>query len=174
MIEQCLECHEGHKDTIHLTEAPDVACLNCHTDRTDDLEPDSSKCLFCHSDDESVKEELLRTGTMDVKYVQPSEKTLLVASKITIGEHDPMRQFQCNECHISHSEEPAPAGGTCLRCHEKIPNSGEHTRHLPYYQKDCLRCHQPHSWSIAEEWAQQECAKCHPYQAPETFMQAKQ
>jgi hypothetical protein len=42
---------------------------------------------------------------------------------------------------------------------------GQHTRCLPYYQNDCYY-HKEHTWSLEEEFAQQECAKCHFYKSP--------
>lgn len=109
-----------------------------------------------------------------MKYAQPSEETIAKANKIALPEKAPMETLDCATCHTSHEEQAKPSAETCISCHPSIENVGQHALHLQFVESDCLQCHQPHSWSISEEWAQEECAKCHEYQAPLTFIQAKQ
>ena len=168
----CLTCHENRQPQIHAAKNVELACLNCHTDQTAELNPSREKCFFCHSEDNSFRQQVIAAGGIDIKYAQPSEAMIANASKISIPADASMQGLNCAECHASHPEKEITASETCFSCHVKIENT-EHARHLPYFQSNCLTCHQPHEWSIVEEWAQKECAKCHQYQAPVTFIQAK-
>jgi hypothetical protein len=170
----CLDCHEDKAEKIHMIKTGDLACLNCHTDQTVDLNPNQEKCLACHSADTTIREQLVDAGTIDAKYAPPAEEMIAQAAKITLPEGMPMQSLNCSACHRSHPEEKIEAGETCISCHSTIESVGEHTRHIPYYQSNCLKCHQQHEWSIDEEWAQQECAKCHPYETPFSFVAPKQ
>ena len=172
--EDCLDCHQDQQEKAHAAKAVELTCLNCHTDRTANLHPDREKCLFCHAETDKIRQELIAAGTIDVKYAQPSEETIANASKIVLPEKAPMETLDCATCHTSHEEQAKPSAETCISCHPSIENVGQHSLHLQFVESDCLQCHQPHSWSITEEWAQEECAKCHEYQAPLTFIQAKQ
>ena len=120
-----------------------------------------------------MRQELVAAGTIDVKYAQPSEETIANATKIAFPEKAPMKTLDCATCHTQHQEQATPSADTCISCHPSIEQVGQHTLHLQFVESDCLQCHQPHSWNITEEWAQEECAKCHEYQAPITFIQSK-
>lgn len=174
---QCATCHTNQTDQLHAAKATEMACLNCHTDQTVDLNPTREKCLACHSTDPAIQQTLTAANTIDVKYTQLSATTVANARKINAPKDAAMQHMNCTECHQAHPKETAStmedAGATesCRTCHAQIETKGQHTRHVPYYQGNCMACHQPHEWNISEEWAQQECTKCHPYLAPSTFSQ---
>lgn len=156
----CITCHEGRD--VHGGETKEVACLNCHTDTTVDLKPGRKKCLFCHGDDESVREELLLAGTLDVTHFQPSEEIIKTATKIETFEKAPM-QFECHECHKAHKEEDVAVlkYESCLSCHPRIENVGQHELHLQLTEPDCTQCHQQHFWNVTEEQVETTCGICH-------------
>jgi hypothetical protein len=138
------------------------------------LEPERKKCLFCHSEDESVKEELLQTGTLDVRHFQPSAETIQAASKIEVSEDAHMQQFACQDCHKAHEEEDAATRkyDSCLSCHPRIESVGQHEIHMMLAEEpDCTQCHQPHFWSVTEEEAETTCGMCHEEKMdPMTFI----
>ncbi len=170
--EDCLDCHENQQEKAHTAKEVELECLNCHTDRTTNLNPDREKCLFCHGEDDVLKQHLVNAGTIDVKYHQPSEEIVANAPKIHLPDSAPMQQFNCDTCHQPHQEEAAASKDTCISCHPRIEQVGQHTLHLNFVQGDCLKCHQPHSWTMSEEQAQEQCATCHDYKAPMTFLGA--
>jgi nitrate reductase cytochrome c-type subunit len=145
----------------------ELACLNCHTDRTTDLRPGRKKCLFCHGTDE-VRKELVADGSMDVKHFQPSQATIKKAVKINVPSDAPM-QFACYTCHHPH-QKARPEWGDCLNCHKNIPDVGKHTIHIKVAGMQCKECHKPHSWRVTGESAKKDCVKCHEYKEPKHFI----
>ena len=61
----CLKCHEDKQ--VHGVGMEELACLNCHTDRTQDLKPGRKKCLFCHGGDK-IRQELIADNSIDVRH----------------------------------------------------------------------------------------------------------
>ncbi|MBD3309270.1 hypothetical protein GF339_22910 [candidate division KSB3 bacterium] len=173
--EDCLDCHQDQHEQFHAAQEIELACFNCHTDRTADLNPDREKCLFCHGEDDTLRQDLLAAGTIDVKYAQPPEDLIAQATKMAVHEDAPMQDLSCNTCHQSHQGPDAQktSSEACISCHPSIENVGQHPLHLRFVQSDCMKCHLPHSWEFTEEQAQQECAKCHEYQPPISFIQAQ-
>lgn len=172
--EDCLDCHENQLEQVHVAKGVELTCLNCHTDRTTDLKPDREKCLACHAEGDAVRQELLAAGTMDVKFDQASEELIAKAAKIHLPEKAPMETLACATCHTAHQkEETMPIADTCISCHPSIKDVGQHASHLNFVGGDCTQCHQPHSWTMTEEQAQKDCAKCHQYYEPVQFIQAK-
>jgi len=161
----CLECHKGKE--VHGKGMVELPCLNCHTDRTPTLLPGPNKCLFCHGD-ESVREQLLQEGTLDVSHFQPSEETIKKAVKIDRPENAPMRFF-CYQCHKPHAK-VRPDYGTCLSCHSQIVNVGKHKLHIQTVGLECTNCHKPHSWRVNITEAKKVCTQCHGYKDPMTFI----
>ncbi len=171
--DDCFDCHQDKAEAIHTADMADLACFNCHTDQTADLNPNQEKCLSCHSEDTAIWQQLADAGTIDVKYAPPADDMIASAPKIAMPPEAPMAQLNCSSCHSAHPAEDAAvvtAKDSCISCHTQIMTTGQHTRHAPYYQNNCLSCHKEHGWSIDEEWAQQECAKCHPYKSPASFV----
>lgn len=172
--EDCLDCHESQQEKAHAAKGIKLECLNCHTDRTANFHPNREKCLFCHGEDDGLKQQLVDAGTIDVKYHQPSEEIVASASHIHLPDSAPMQQFDCSTCHQPHQEETAVSKDTCISCHPKIEQVGQHALHMSFFQGDCLQCHQPHSWTITEEQAQEKCTACHEYRDPLNFIQPSQ
>lgn len=163
----CLKCHSG-KD-VHGEGMGELACLNCHTDRTKDLKPDRRKCLYCHSTDQGVREVLEEGGTIDVRHFKPDPSLVKRASKIAYSEKAPM-QFYCYECHQAHTPgKVRPTTTDCLKCHSKIRYVGKHKVHLNIDMK-CQDCHKPHIWTVTEASARKDCVACHEYKSPKTFL----
>ncbi|HXX54423.1 MAG TPA: NapC/NirT family cytochrome c [Thermodesulfovibrionales bacterium] len=161
----CIRCHQGK--VVHGEGMGELACLNCHTDRTTDLKPGRKKCLFCHGT-ENVRKELIADASMDVKHFQPSQATIAKAIKINVPSDAPM-QFACYTCHHPHAK-ARPEWGDCLSCHRNIPSVGKHSIHLKVVGMQCKECHKPHSWRVTSESAKKECIKCHEYKEPKQFI----
>ena len=163
----CLKCHQGKE--VHGVGMGGLACINCHTDRTKDIRPGRKKCLFCHSNDESIRKELIADGTMDVRYFQPDQNTIRRASKIRYSDNAPM-QFYCYECHKPHVPgKVKPKSEDCLKCHTDVPKIGRHKIHLNM-DMQCKDCHKPHLWKVTEESAKKDCVSCHEYRSPKAFL----
>lgn len=164
----CLKCHPERQ--VHGEGMGGLACINCHTERTTDFRPGRKKCLYCHGTDESVRNELIKDGTIDVRYFKPSASTLKKAKKITFTAKSPM-QINCYECHKPHTQgKLKPNEEDCLRCHPGIRKIGKHKVHLNM-DMQCKQCHQPHEWKVTEAVAKSECVKCHEYRSPSAFLQ---
>jgi transposase-like protein len=162
--DDCLACHEKHEDKIHASNASDVSCLTCHTDSTANLEPVNGKCLFCHSENESLRAEIIQTGTVNVRHYPPSEESIKAASKIEMPENAPMQQFACHDCHKAHTEEDTAVRkyDSCINCHPRIESVGQHEMHMMLAgEADCTQCHQPHTWAVTEEDLETACGICH-------------
>ena len=162
----CTKCHTDK--VVHGEGMGGLACLNCHTDRTQDLKPGRKKCLFCHSADENIRKELISDGSMDVRFFQPDSAMIKKATKIRYTETSPM-QFFCYECHKPHTAgKVRPKTADCLRCHAGTPKVGKHKVHLNM-DMQCKDCHKPHVWKVTEESARKDCVACHEYRSPRTF-----
>lgn len=163
----CLKCHEGK--AVHGEGMGGLACLNCHTDRTKDLKPGRRKCLYCHSNDESIRKTLREDATMDVRYFAPDAATLKKATKIVYDEKAPM-QFYCYECHKPHTKgKVRPSSEHCKSCHANIQKIGKHKVHLNM-DMQCKDCHKPHVWKVTDASAKKDCTQCHEYRSPKAFM----
>ena len=163
----CVKCHIGKE--VHGTGMEKLACLNCHTERTKNLRPGRKKCLYCHGD-ESVRQELIAGGTIDVRHFQPDPEVVKKAIKINVPETAPM-QFFCYECHQPHKK-MRPDWNDCLKCHSNAPATGKHEVHIKGAGLQCRDCHKPHVWTITEEQAKKDCVKCHEYKNPRMFLQS--
>jgi hypothetical protein len=162
----CTKCHTDK--VVHGEGMGGLACLNCHTDRTQDLKPGRKKCLFCHSADENIRKELVSDGSMDVRFFQPDAAMIKKATKIRYTETSPM-QFFCYECHKPHTAgKVRPKTADCLRCHAGTPKVGKHKVHLNM-DMQCKDCHKPHVWKVTEESARKDCVACHEYKSPRSF-----
>ena len=161
----CIRCHKNRE--VHGTGMEGLACLNCHTDRTVDLKPGRSKCLFCHGS-EKVREQLIADGTLDVTHYQPDEKTIKKAIKIKLTPDAPM-QFFCYTCHKPHKN-VRPNWGICETCHRNILDVGAHKLHIQGMNLKCKQCHEPNIWRVTPEKAKKECVKCHEYRDPKKFL----
>lgn len=162
----CVRCHIGKE--VHGDGMDHLPCLNCHTDRTKDLRPGRQKCLFCHGG-EKVRAELLKDGSMDVKYFKPTAAVIKKAVKIDVPANAPM-QFFCYECHKPHKK-VRPDWGDCLtKCHKEQLNIGKHMIHVKGMNMKCTDCHKPHVWKISPEQGRKICVKCHEYKDPLNFI----
>lgn len=163
----CAKCHKEKE--VHGNGMGNLACLNCHTDRTTNLKPGRKKCLFCHSTDDSIRKQLVEDGTMDVKNFTPDAAIIKKATKIVYNEKSPM-QFYCYECHKPHiAGKVKPKMEDCIRCHEKIRGIGKHETHLGMDMK-CTDCHKKHVWKVTDASARKDCVKCHEYRSPKAFL----
>ncbi len=163
----CTKCHKDRQ--VHGEGMGDLACINCHTDRTKDLKPGRKKCLYCHSNDEAIRKELLTDGSMDVRFFPPSSAVMKKAIKIQVNESSPM-QFYCYECHKPHTPgKVRPKTEDCLKCHSNVPKTGRHKIHLNMDMK-CKDCHKPHLWKVTEASARKDCVSCHEYRSPKAFL----
>ncbi len=163
----CLKCHPGK--LVHGVGMEGLACINCHTDRTTDIKPGRKKCLFCHSSDDSIRQQMIADGTMDVRFFQPDSTIIKKAIKIQYSDKSPM-QFYCYECHKPHTPgKVKPTSEDCLRCHNDIAKVGKHNLHLKM-DMQCKDCHKPHLWTITEASAKKECVTCHEYRSPKAFL----
>jgi Zn finger protein HypA/HybF involved in hydrogenase expression len=142
-----------------------LPCLNCHTDRTEDLLPEREKCLFCHEKGHNKKLEKL---TIDVAYFRPSVETVSKSPKIEVPENAPM-QFRCNKCHIPH-DKVRPDYGTCMSCHPDQLRVGVHALHVSEAELECSYCHKPHFWKVGDKEAKELCSECHDYTSPSEFI----
>jgi nitrate/TMAO reductase-like tetraheme cytochrome c subunit len=162
----CTKCHEGK--VVHGTGMEGLACLNCHTDRTQDLRPGRNKCLFCHGS-EKIRKEMISSGTLDVTHYAPDQQTIDRAIKINVPDNAPM-QFYCYECHKPHKS-ARPDWGNCLSCHENILGIGKHNTHVQVMGMKCKQCHKPHVWRVMPEQAKKDCVSCHEYRDPKRFLE---
>ncbi len=163
----CAKCHKDRE--VHGLGMGELACINCHTDRTKDLKPGRKKCLYCHSAEDSIRKELIADGSMDVRYFSPNSATIQKAIKIQVNENSPM-QFYCYECHKPHTPgKVKPKTIDCMKCHSNIPRVGKHKLHLGM-DMQCKDCHKPHLWRVTEESAKKNCVKCHEYRSPKAFL----
>ncbi len=154
----CVTCHENRD--VHGKGMEKFACLNCHTDQTVDLKPGRNKCLFCHGD-ESVREDLIRAGSLDVTHYTPSKELIEKAENINGIENVPMK-FACYECHNVHdAENVRPTDEACIRCHPSIAKVGRHEFHVESMGLECTTCHKPHLWSVTKEIVEDACSGCH-------------
>jgi len=161
----CVRCHEGKE--VHGVGMENLACLNCHTDRTRDFKPDRAKCLYCHGSKKN-QEEVLATGTIDVRYNLPDPSVVESATKISLTKDSPM-QFDCYTCHQPHSK-VRPDWKICLKCHENIPITGAHQMHIESMGLECNSCHVPHIWEVSKKTAKKKCVACHEYRDPKKFL----
>jgi hypothetical protein len=162
----CTKCHTDK--VVHGEGMGGLACINCHTDRTQDLKPGRKKCLYCHSADDSIRKELIEDGSMDVRFFKPDAAMIKKATKIRYTETSPM-QFFCYECHKPHTAgKVRPKTADCLRCHAGTPKVGKHKVHLNM-DMQCKDCHKPHVWKVTEESAKKDCVACHEYKSPRSF-----
>ncbi len=164
----CTKCHKDRQ--VHGLGMGGLACINCHTDRTNDLKPGRKKCLFCHSKDPNVRKELIADSTLDVRFFTPDSAVMQKAIKIELAKDSPM-QFYCYECHKPHTPgKMKPKTEDCLtKCHSTVPSVGKHKLHLGM-DMQCKECHKPHLWKVTEASAKKECVKCHEYRSPKAFM----
>jgi hypothetical protein len=163
----CLKCHKEKE--VHGEGMGGLACINCHSDRTKDMKPGRDKCLFCHSNDQTIKKKLIEDGTMDVRFFAPDSSIIKKASKIQTGDNAPM-QFYCYECHKPHTPgKVKPKNEDCLKCHAKISRIGKHNIHLNMDMR-CKDCHKPHVWRVTEASAKKDCVSCHEYRSPKAFL----
>ncbi len=164
----CTKCHKNRQ--VHGVGMGGLACINCHTDRTDDFKPGRKKCLYCHSSDDNIKKELVADGTMDVRHFLPDPALVKKAIKIQYTESSPM-QFYCYTCHKPHTPgQVKPNMDVCLKCHSDIRNVGKHKLHLNM-DMQCKNCHKPHTWKVTESSAKKDCVTCHEYRSPRAFTQ---
>ena len=162
----CTKCHTDK--VVHGEGMGGLACINCHTDRTQDLKPGRKKCLYCHSADDNIRKELIADGSMDVRFFPPDSSVIKKAIKIRVTDTSPM-QFFCYTCHKPHTAgKVRPKIETCLKCHAGMPKVGKHKVHLAM-DMQCKDCHKPHLWKVTEESAKKDCVKCHEYRSPKAF-----
>ena len=163
----CVQCHEGMQ--IHHGQGMEaLACLNCHTEKTQNLRPTREKCFFCHGADKKTRDQLIAEGTLDVRYFPPSPVLVKKARKIQFSGTSAM-QFSCNDCHKLHTAgKVKPVQTDCLKCHADMNSKGKHGVHLAM-NMSCNDCHHPHVWKVTDVSAKIDCVKGHELRSPKAF-----
>jgi len=164
----CLKCHEGKE--VHGLGMEGLACLACHTDKTEDIRPNREKCLTCHGDAKTRAKIALAPQTADTKHFTPDPEKVKKASTIGVKfpEDAPM-MFECHTCHKPHGK-VKPEMSDCFKCHREIRKVGKHNLHINTVGAECTLCHKPHEWKVTQEAAKETCAQCHNYKAPDLFL----
>jgi hypothetical protein len=168
----CLSCH---RETSHVAQPPETACLACHKD--DRLHrPDvanAETCLSCHGFAASAKN--LRPPTPVACDQCHAKSADLIAAGGAEGAR-PMRDVNahalhgdvaCQLCHNAHKVEPKPpAAGepVCARCHQlETTQAGSAALVGPEaHRQKCEGCHKPHA---PKAMAIQNCVDCHEREA---------
>ena len=164
----CVKCHEGKE--VHGLGMEGLACLACHTDKTEDIRPNREKCLTCHGDAETRARIALAPKTVDTKHFTPDPELVRKASTmgVTFPDDAPMR-FECHTCHHPHSK-VKPESSDCFQCHRQVVKVGKHDLHINTMGMDCTQCHTPHQWRVDKAAAKKTCTSCHEYRSPEAFL----
>ncbi len=164
----CLKCHQGKK--IHGLGMANLACLACHTDKTEDIRPNRAKCLTCHGNAEIRARIALLPPTVDTKHFTPDPKMVKKASSLgVVFPEDAPMMFRCSTCHKPHGK-VKPEMSDCLKCHRNIGKVGRHSFHLNDLGIKCTMCHKPHLWKVTKTAAREICSQCHPYKDPDLFL----
>ena len=165
----CLKCHEGMD--VHGLGMEGLACLACHTDKTEDIRPNREKCLTCHGTAEIRAKIALEPKTADTRHFAPDPEMVQKASNMGVQfPDDGAMQFECHVCHQPHGQ-VKPDQSHCFSCHRGIQKVGQHDLHINTVGAECNTCHEPHGWVVTEENAQEICTMCHDYKDPDTFLQ---
>ncbi len=163
----CLKCHEDTE--VHGLGMEALACLACHTDKTEDILPNREKCLTCHGSAEIRAKIALEPKSVDTKHFTPDPEMVKKASSkgVNFPEGAPM-EFECHTCHKPHTK-VKPDQSECFGCHREIKKVGKHDLHINMVGMECIMCHKPHEWKVDEASAKETCTQCHDYQSPDSF-----
>jgi hypothetical protein len=147
-----------------------LACLACHTDKTEDIRPNREKCLTCHGDTETRAKIALAPKSVDTKHFTPDPEVVQKASAngMKFPEGAPM-EYECHICHKPHTK-VKPDQSHCFSCHREISKVGKHDLHINNVGMECITCHHPHSWKVSKTSAQETCTMCHDYKDPDSFL----
>ena len=76
------------------------------------------------------------------------------------------------ECHTCHRASIADQNRYLLTMLIKRPKEipARHRVHMTEAGLTCGDCHRPHAWKITEAQAKVDCARCHDYRPPESFV----
>ncbi len=164
----CVKCHEGTE--VHGMGMEGLACLACHTDKTEDIRPNREKCLTCHGDTDTRAKIALAPKSVDTKHFTPDPEIIQKASAngMKFPEGAPM-EYECHTCHKPHTK-VKPDQSHCFSCHREISKVGKHDLHINNVGMECITCHHPHSWKVNKTSAQETCTMCHDYKDPDSFL----
>lgn len=191
----CLDCHWEGKPEITKVNASaghslhaftnNIECTKCHAQQVHRFLPDSKVCAGCH-------QKVVKAAGMEQHDCQlchswkaspasskstgllPNRESCLACHGATkpagFPASAPHQQFECSRCHQPHTQ-PLPRERDCLQCHGAVRHVGRHAVHLDS-GLSCKDCHKPHSWTVTDAQAKVDCARCHDYRAPATFIAA--
>lgn len=188
----CLECHwEGKPDITKVNASAghslhaftqDIQCTVCHAQKVHQFLPDSKVCAKCHA--QVVRARGMENHECQLCHVWKAapagsaSRGLMPARATCLGCHQPKKPdlfpasapmaFECSTCHQPHTK-PLPDQKDCLKCHAAVKRVGRHGIHLDA-GLSCNDCHRPHTWKITEAQAKVDCARCHDYRPPASFV----
>jgi len=141
----CTECHSPH---FTETEIIGEACLNCHQGMFyaggRNLPKEHRDCESCH-----FISSFRYKGDRACAGCHPEE------GKVLDDESLHSQHRHCTTCHHPHIWR-APFEENCTICHD-VEKVVEHN--MPFHQKDCRACHEPHSTSTMARTG--DCNGCH-------------
>ncbi len=141
----CTACHSPH---FTETEIIGEACLNCHQGMFyaggRNLPKEHRDCESCH-----YISSFRYKGDQSCAGCHPTE------GKVLDDESLHSQHRHCTTCHHPHIWR-APFEENCTICHE-VEKVIEHN--MPFHQKDCRACHEPHSTSTMARSG--DCNGCH-------------
>ena len=190
----CLQCHwEGDPKVTKVNASAghslhafthDIQCTSCHGLELHRFLPDSKVCARCH--EQTVRARGMENHECQLCHVwkaqpassesrglMPTRATCLSCHQAFKPEIFPARapmEFECSRCHQPH-ERPLPSAKDCLKCHVAVTRVGKHETHRAAGLA-CTDCHRPHQWRISEAQARVDCARCHEYRSPASFVAA--
>ena len=191
----CLQCHWDGDPKIPKVNASaghslhaftqNIECTKCHAQEVHKFLPDSKVCAQCHA--ETVKAKGMENHDCQLCHhwkaepagsrsrgLMPDRGTCLACHQAAKPELFPASapmEFACSTCHQPHSR-PLPTAQDCLKCHAGVTRVGRHRVHLTDAGLSCMDCHRPHQWRITAAQAKVDCARCHEYRSPESFVAA--
>lgn len=189
----CLSCHWEGKPEITKVNAmaghalhafnQNIQCTVCHAQEVHKFLPDASVCAKCHTqvvkargmerhDCRLCHDWKAKPAASASRGLMPTRETCLACHQTMKPELFPAAapmMFACSQCHQPHSQ-PLPTQQDCLKCHGGIRHVGKHELHLSSAGLSCKDCHRPHTWRITEAQARVDCARCHEYRPPASFV----
>lgn len=143
----CSECHMAGEQVREGNES----CPGCHAKICDPDNPhppvQGGECGSCHRKHTSQYPSLLRKPQIQI-CLDCHEEISEDLGKRTV--HSVFSEGKCGECHNSHGSVPdsllrVEPDLVCVGCHPVTDEDEWLKKHTPEAQKECLKCHRPHS-----------------------------
>lgn len=152
----CLECHEKLESPHHAKGLPDPEqCMECHQrhDKASVVLEPVDQCVACHEKPETADVVVTRAATFKghdrCVTCHKSHQTTQVAKdcrtcheNMVVAGAEVKDHQSCTSCHSPHRK-GAPAGGSCVECHDKKRNDHPAAEGAPK-QATCVACHVVH------------------------------